>query len=158
VLRTFAPRGAARVRRRPWSWAKRRKRPASRGEDDGGGAFDAAEADDLAGALLLGRTEYTVRSLDAVTGAERWNVTFAELEPLGAAARACSRSTAPAMARCYRCRPAAHAWCWVQTKRCAAWGLTVRACNGAGSRRLGMLTRGTPQAGSGGRCSWRPQR
>ena len=48
-------------------------------------ARDVNAGDDLAGALLLGRTEYTVRSLDAVTGAERWNVTFAELAPLGAA-------------------------------------------------------------------------
>ena len=26
--------------------------------------------------LFLGRTEYTVRSVDSVTGRERWNVTY----------------------------------------------------------------------------------
>jgi len=36
----------------------------------------------LEDALLVGRTQYTVRSLDASTGRERWNVTFSELHPL----------------------------------------------------------------------------
>lgn len=34
------------------------------------------------GQLLLGRTTFTVRSLDALTGAERWNVSYARLEAL----------------------------------------------------------------------------
>ena len=36
----------------------------------------------LAAALLVGKTQYTVRSVDAVTGMERWNVTYSELRPL----------------------------------------------------------------------------
>ena len=36
----------------------------------------------LADALLVGKTQYTVRSVDAATGLERWNVTYSELRPL----------------------------------------------------------------------------
>ena len=85
VLRTFAPRAASRVRPPAVELGETARAAGWQGDDDDGGAFDAADADDLAGALLLGRTEYMVRSLDAVTGVERWNVTFAELAPLGAA-------------------------------------------------------------------------
>ena len=52
-------------------------------------ALDAAAAEDaaspeLAGAVFVGRTEYKVRSVDATTGAERWNVTYSEVHPLTA--------------------------------------------------------------------------
>ena len=97
VLRTFAPRAGARTRPPAVelggeaSWAA---------ADEGGEAALGDERDaDLAGALLLGRTEYTVRSLDAVTGAERWNVTFAELAPLGAAAAPLGAASADVGAR-----------------------------------------------------------
>ena len=50
-------------------------------------ALDAAAAEDasspeLLGAVFVGRTEYKVRSVDAKTGAERWNVTYGEVHPL----------------------------------------------------------------------------
>ena len=158
VLRTFAPRGAARVRPPAVELGEAAQAAGWQGEDDGSGAFDAAEADDLAGALLLGRTEYTVRSLDAVTGAERWNVTFAELEPLGAAAAPQQQHRAgdgallslpPGGTRLVLGAE--------QTLRSVGPdGACMQRCWIAHASR--MLTRGTPQAGSGGRCSWRPQR
>lgn len=54
-------------------------------------ALDAAAAEDasspeLRGAVFVGRTEYKVRSVDAKTGAERWNVTYGEVHPLTAPA------------------------------------------------------------------------
>ncbi len=37
---------------------------------------------DLTDAVLLGRQDFTVRSIDAVLGQEKWNVTYAQLEVL----------------------------------------------------------------------------
>ena len=34
---------------------------------------------DLTNAVLLGREDFTVRSIDAVLGQEKWNVTYAQL-------------------------------------------------------------------------------
>jgi len=52
-----------------------------------------------AGVLFLGRVDYTVRSVEAVTGAERWNVSFSELRllspPSSASEPAALRSLAP---------------------------------------------------------------
>ena len=41
-----------------------------------------ASTPELRRAIFLGRTEYTVRSVDSATGHERWNVTYGELHPL----------------------------------------------------------------------------
>ena len=37
---------------------------------------------DVTNAVLLGRQDYTVRSIDAVLGHEKWNVTYAQLDVL----------------------------------------------------------------------------
>lgn len=37
---------------------------------------------DLSQALLLGRSDFTVRSVDASAGRERWNVSYAQVEVL----------------------------------------------------------------------------
>ena len=37
---------------------------------------------DLTNAVLLGRQDYTVRSIDAVLGHEKWNITYAQLDVL----------------------------------------------------------------------------
>lgn len=37
---------------------------------------------DLTNAVLLGRQDYAVRSIDAVLGHEKWNVTYAQLDVL----------------------------------------------------------------------------
>lgn len=37
---------------------------------------------DLANAVLFGRQDYAVRSIDAVLGHEKWNVTYAQLDVL----------------------------------------------------------------------------
>ena len=37
---------------------------------------------DLSQALLLGRSDFTVRSVDASVGRERWNVSYAHVEVL----------------------------------------------------------------------------
>ena len=34
---------------------------------------------DLTNAVLLGREDFTIRSIDAVLGQEKWNVTYAQL-------------------------------------------------------------------------------
>jgi serine/threonine-protein kinase/endoribonuclease IRE1 len=68
--------------------------PGDGGDEDGDVdvfALDAAAAEDasspeLLGAVFVGRTEYKVRSVDAKTGAERWNVTYGEVHPLTAPA------------------------------------------------------------------------
>ena len=39
---------------------------------------------DLKHALLLGRSDFTVRSVDASTGRERWNVSYTQVEVLTA--------------------------------------------------------------------------
>ena len=49
------------------------------GEDDREGI---EPGDELRDAVFLGRTEYAVRSVDAATGLERWNVSYGELHPL----------------------------------------------------------------------------
>ena len=91
VLRTFTSRAGGRA------LAPTVELGAEEEDEEAFGGADAAG--DLSGALLLGRTEYTVRSLDAVTGAERWNVTFAELAPLGAADATLQPASADAGAR-----------------------------------------------------------
>ena len=50
----------------------------------GGGdeAISLNAGPELRRAIFLGRTEYTVRSVDSATGRERWNVTHSELQPL----------------------------------------------------------------------------
>lgn len=40
---------------------------------------------DLTDAVLLGRKDFTVQSVDAVLGQEKWNVTFAQLNVLALA-------------------------------------------------------------------------
>lgn len=45
-------------------------------------SVDADEVDDEGELIYVGRTEYVVRSVDAASGAERWNVTHGELRSL----------------------------------------------------------------------------
>jgi len=40
---------------------------------------------DLADAVLLGRKDFTVQSIDAVLGQEKWNVTFSQLSVMAPA-------------------------------------------------------------------------
>ena len=58
-------------------------------EDDDDDAFtleipaaSEGEEEEFDGAVYVGRTEFAVRSVDALTGVERWNVTYGELRPL----------------------------------------------------------------------------
>lgn len=37
---------------------------------------------DLTNAVMLGRQDFTVRSIDAALGQEKWNVTFAQIDVL----------------------------------------------------------------------------
>lgn len=47
-----------------------------------GGGINGDDGDDDASLIYVGRTEYVVRSVDASTGEERWNVTHGELRSL----------------------------------------------------------------------------
>lgn len=48
---------------------------------------------DLANAVLFGRQDYAVRSIDAVLGHEKWNVTYAQLDVLTPPCLAAAAST-----------------------------------------------------------------
>ena len=53
---------------------------------------------DLSHALILGRSDFTVKSMDAVAGQQKWNVSYAQVQVLTAAQPACMDAASPGVA------------------------------------------------------------